>query len=232
MDIVYLVRPGELNEELRWSLRSLTNLPHDRVWVAGHKPAWVTNVGHIPTTQTARKHANAYGNMRAALAHPDVSERFILFNDDFYVTAPTPHLPTLRRGRLADVIADYRSRFPHGSLYIEHMQATHDWLLEQGIPEPLSYELHAPMVMEKQPLIDLFTKAELDGVDVTRMHYRTAYGNLAGVGGDYSEDCKVYRRDTVPLPTPFASTHDGTFTYGAIGRAIRRAFTSPGCYEV
>ena len=35
MDLVYLVRPGEQNEELRWSLRSLVNLPHERVFEVG-----------------------------------------------------------------------------------------------------------------------------------------------------------------------------------------------------
>jgi hypothetical protein len=32
-DVVYVVRPGEKNEELRDSLRSLAHLPHGKGWV-------------------------------------------------------------------------------------------------------------------------------------------------------------------------------------------------------
>ena len=47
MDAVYYVRPGDRNDELRYSLRSLANLPHDRVWIVGHTPPWVTGIESI-----------------------------------------------------------------------------------------------------------------------------------------------------------------------------------------
>lgn len=46
MDILYLCRPGE-NLELRYSLRSLRNVPHGRVWIFGDCPDWVTNVNLV-----------------------------------------------------------------------------------------------------------------------------------------------------------------------------------------
>lgn len=232
MDVVYLVRPGDANDELRWSLRSLSNLPHDTVWIAGHKPPWVTGVRHLPTAQTATKHANAFGNLLAALRCDDVSDEFVLMNDDFFITSPLPGIPTLHRGTVADIIADYRRMFPRGSLYTEAMQATMEWLQAQGIDEPLSYELHTPMVIDRAGLLEVIARAEDDGVDVQRFHYRTAWGNLAGVGGVKVEDCKVYtttRRGAVP--TPFASSLDATFRSGWVGRAIRRTFPNPCEYE-
>ena len=232
MDVVYLVRPGEQNDELRYSLRSLANLPHDTVWIAGHKPAWVTGVRHIPTAQTATKHANAYGNLVSALTCDEISAEFVLMNDDFFITSPLPSVPTLHRGPVADVVAEYRRMFPRGSLYTTAMQQTAEWLQAQGVAEPLSYELHMPMVLERQGLLDVLSRAEGDGVDVTRMHYRTAWGNLAGVGGERVEDCKVYPGDRFThLPTPFASSMDATFR-GRAGRLARRAFPTPSPYEV
>ena len=69
-DIVYVVRPGERNEELRYSLRSLSNLPHGRVWIAGYMPKWVTGVEHIPSPAKPGSHVHAKANLRAACQHP------------------------------------------------------------------------------------------------------------------------------------------------------------------
>ena len=55
MDLVYVVRDGA-NPELRYSLRSVAvNLPHDRVWIVGHVPAWITGCETVPTVQAGRK---------------------------------------------------------------------------------------------------------------------------------------------------------------------------------
>lgn len=231
MDVVYQVRPGDANDELRYSLRSLSNLPHDTVWIAGHKPPWVSNVRHLPTAQTATKHHNAFGNLLAALTCDDISPEFVLMNDDFFITSPLPGVPTLHRGPVADVVAEYRRLFPRGSRYTEAMHATMEWLQAQGIDEPLSYELHMPMVIDRAGMLEVIARAEDDGVDVQRFHYRTAWGNLAGVGGERVEDCKVYGYEAPHLPTPFASSLDKTFARGRIGRLMRRQFRESSPYE-
>ncbi len=48
-DVVYVVRPGDKNEELRYSIRSvIANLPHRKVWIAGYKPTWLSDdLGYI-----------------------------------------------------------------------------------------------------------------------------------------------------------------------------------------
>jgi hypothetical protein len=231
VDVVYLVRPGDANDELRYSLRSLSNLPHDRVWIAGHKPAWVSNVRHLPTVQASSKHHNAFGNLLAALRCDDISAEFVLMNDDFFITSPLPSVPTLHRGPVTDVVAEYRRMFPRGSLYTTAMQATMEWLQAQGIPEPLSYELHTPMVIDRAGMLEVIARAEDDGVDVQRFHYRTAWGNLVGVGGVRVEDCKVYTRHHATIPKPFASTTDATFRDGYVGRMLRGMTVRPGPYE-
>lgn len=232
MHLVYLVRPGE-NPELRSSLRSVAaNLPADTtVTIAGHKPAWVTGVHHLPTEQRpGAKHLNAYGNLQAALASPDVPETFVLMNDDFYVTAPLEQIPVLNQGRTVDVLARYRRRFPAGSAYIDAMQATHDWLVDLGHTDPLCYELHIPMTLTKTGLRQVLGDAQAAGLDPTRVHYRTAYGNTHGVGGVSMDDVKVYDRTSRELAKPFASTHDVSYG-GRIGRTLRATFPDPSRYE-
>ena len=54
MDIVYVVGENERNESLKYSLRSLKNIPHDDVYIIGHKPAWVKNVKYVNRIQRVR----------------------------------------------------------------------------------------------------------------------------------------------------------------------------------
>lgn len=231
MDVVYLVRPGEANEELRHSLRSLKNLPHDTVWIAGYRPTWCT-ANHIPTDQADTKHVNALRNLRAALGHPGVSQRFILFNDDFFVTQPLDKPPVLHTGRVIDVLTRYKTRHPRGSSYITAMEATFEYLVNLGFRYPLSYDNHTPMVFDKTLLARVLDDAMKAGMDVPRFHYRTAYGNLMGVGGTQYRDAKVYDTHTAQVNTPYTSTHDRSFGRGRIGVRLRAMFPDPSPYEV
>ena len=93
-DVVYLCRSGE-NEELRYSLRSLKNVPHGQVWIFGGAPSWISDrVNFVGVPQTdfnfrdawKTKFENTRRNLYTATQQPEVSEHFLLMNDDFYVT--------------------------------------------------------------------------------------------------------------------------------------------------
>lgn len=84
MDIVYVVREGEKNDNLRYSLRSLKNIPHDDVYIIGHKPEWVKNVKYINRMQRVRnKFQNISRNMWLATKTSSISDDFIYMDDDF-----------------------------------------------------------------------------------------------------------------------------------------------------
>src|SRR5690606_31556781 len=177
-DLVYVVRPGETNEELRYSLRSVAeHLPHRQVWLAGHCPRWARNVGHIPVEQAGTKYQNSTRNLRAAAEHPGVADVFLLMNDDFFVMKPVPRMPVLHRGPVDRVEAYYASRAR--GLYLRGRRETRDLLASLGHHRPLSYELHVPMPMRKSRVLEV-----LDiGRDLEVLHKRTLYGNLYGIGG-------------------------------------------------
>lgn len=239
MDIVFPVRPGDANEELRYSLRSIcANLPHRRVWLAGHRPPWVADsVGWIPTRQVpGAKWANARKNRLAAARHPDVADRFVLFNDDMFVISPLPGgVPVLHRGPVAEVAAGYRRRGIHvgsGGLgeYVRGMLDTAAWLQARGVADPVSYELHLPMPMPKVGLADAIVGARAAGLAMP--HIRTIVGNLQGLGGERARDVKITDRRTVPGDGDrFVSTTDGTFANGAVGAWLRERFPDPCRYE-
>jgi hypothetical protein len=225
-DIVYPVRPGNTNQELRYSLRSLANLPHGRVWIAGHRPPWVRGVGHIPVPAQPTKYQGSTANLRAAVQHPDVAEDFILMNDDFFVMTPVEEVPILHRGPVDRVEAYYASR--GRGLYLQGLRDTKALLASLGYPAPLSYEVHVPMPMTKARVREAL---EVGG-HLPVLHKRTLYGNLFGLGGKQVQDPKVLTRGPrFPRDGAFLSTMPDTFASGAVGSFIRGKLARPGLYE-
>lgn len=229
LDLLYLLRVGEDNEELRHSLRSVAaNLPHGRVWLAGHRPSWVDPdaVRFVPVPRHRDKHTSSTANLLAALREPDMPAHVVLMNDDFFVTSPVAGVPMLHRGSVAEVAAGYS---PHGT-YGRGMRQTAALLARLGHPEAVSYELHVPMVIHGPTMRHLL---ELHGRGRIRcLHKRTLYGNLAHCGGRRAEDVKVFRDDQEWNPEgPFLSTNDVTFNRGRVGVWLRARFPDPCRYE-
>ena len=226
MDVVYINRPGDENEELRYSLRSLRNVPHGRVWIVGYCPTWVSSlVERIPVEGMRDKQTSALQNLIAALEHPEVSDPFLIFNDDFFAMQPMDQIPTYHLGNLDKVIAEHRP----GASYTNAMQKTRDRLAENQDGPFYSYETHCPMVIEKLGM----QLALSIGQGIHGMHNRTMYGNLMEVGGTETEDFKIYRteKEATYKKWPYISTSDRTFHYHHAGRFIREMFNKSGPYE-
>lgn len=228
-DLVVPVREGAANTQLRYALRSwAANLPHRRVWLIGYRPPWAADVGHVPTRQTGTKYANTTAAVRAAIEHPDITDRFILCNDDFFVmTAQPAELPVYHRGPVEDVEAYYATR--GNGAYLRGLRETRDLLVGLGHPDPLSYELHVPLPVDKAGML-----AALEaGRHLDVLHKRTAYGVLAGIGGEYMADVKILRRGprAFDAGSPYLSTMPDSFAHGHVGLHIRRAFPQACRYE-
>jgi hypothetical protein len=231
-DVVYICRAGEDNEELRHSLRSVAaNLPHRKVWIVGYRPRWVApEVGYIPTMQRGPKHANTWNNWKALTHCPDISDEFVLFNDDFFVTRPINDVPVLHRGTLNEMIDWYGQQ-----RLASHRQRgafTRQILDRAGRGHLLSYELHVPMVVNRHVLAEAVGLISRSGTPGYAVAKRTLYGNLAGVGGERAHDVKAMRaNDGLPESgLPFLSTSPASWT-GLAGGWIRQLLAEPGPYE-
>lgn len=193
MDIVYTLRNHYDGEELRYSLRSLKNIPHDKVFFVGGCPRWAKNIIHIPTEQKGTKYKNTTNNLITACNDPRISANFILMNDDFFILEqiknPTKEL-NLYMGTVQSYIDKLKKRHPTGSAYIKGMEQTKGFLEGLGVSEPLSYELHIPFVLNKKKFLKMF---ELTGVkEIPCFHKRTVYGNLHLKGGTDTKDVKIF----------------------------------------
>lgn len=220
MDLVYICRDGD-NEELRYSIRSaIENIPHENIWVFGGKPDWYIG-NHVRLKQNGFKYDNARANLAAVARHYDVSENFILMNDDFYAIRPVESVLPLHRGTLQEHLDMIKVNLG----YKKFVQETQDLLVSMGVTEPLSYELHVPMVMTKAGLKKVI---RMDGL------WRSLYGNLYSVGGEKFNDVKVHNTidiDTLMKnPLPYISSHEDTFQ-GILDGYFKDAFPNPSKYE-
>lgn len=224
MDVVYLVRHSAINEELRYSLRSLCNVSHDRVWVVGWKPSWVGGVEHLPTRQDATTFENTLAGVLAACTHPDISEDFQLWNDDFYALHPTT-VPVWHNG---PVTPNPRRSVDRAS-WKEGRQLTLELLASWGIDPVLDYSLHVPMVLNRQRMLDALRRAS--DQPIRALHRRTLYGNLYQVGGVEHPDVKILNKnDTWQPDQTWVSSSDRSFR-GNLGEALRDHFPDPSPYE-
>lgn len=220
MDIVYPVRPGDSNPELRYSLRCLeANYPHNQVWIVGHQPNWLININYIPGGNShnplpgGTNPANVYHNILTACEHADTPDEFIVFNDDFFVTEPIIEIPIYYRGTLDDHIHMDSVRKTPNSWWAKSLQLTRTclqtWAAVTDYPDPiLSYELHLPIRVNKNRMADTLRRFAKHAPTNNPPQWRSLYGNLHQIGGTQRSDVKMMRGGEILKP--FHSTNDSS----------------------
>jgi hypothetical protein len=223
VDVVYYCRPGPKNEELRYSLRSLANLEHDRVWIVGTMPPWVRNVEHIPARITpGGPQMTAADHLLRACDALD-ADSFVVFNDDFYLLQPVEAIPSLHAGPLAPKVAA-----THGS-YGNALREAQRRLSVAGVSDAIAWTLHIPLVVMREALATVLRPILEGSSRIVRPEWRTMYGNLIGAAGEQAEDVKVRRRgDRIP-DGPFLSSHDTAI--GWLAPYLRQRFPKASPYE-
>lgn len=210
MDFVYICRTGS-NEELRYSIRSVVNsFPNSRIWVVGGIPEWYCG-NHIAVSQDKNTYTNAVNNIKSICNSTEISDDFILMNDDFFIINKIDTIPYFYGGTLLEKISLYKDLIG-SSAYISKLSDTLNRINKCNILEPLDYELHVPFPVNKKKLSRVILKHG-------RFLYRSVYGNLYNVGGSKIKDVKVYDRtglvkksfDYANNHTDFLSTTDSSF---------------------
>lgn len=221
MDIVYPFRG--ISDELRYSLRSLRNIPHNRVFLVGDKPDWVKNVIHLPTPKHQNKLWDSNHNIAIACFNDQLDDDFILMNDDFFIVEPLEEVPVFHRGNIRDTIRSFAgNRGPYVGGMVKAWRFLGD--------DALSYELHVPMYMNKQRYLEAFQIMEKN--ELPAGHIRTLYGNIFEVGGTEIKDVKINHSED-PIPEgPFISSIDKAFRPNTgLREHIESLFPGPSPYE-
>ena len=185
-DIVYPLKEAEPNWDLIYSLRSLEKYGGDygEVFIAGYMPSYLKNVHHIPVNQNADKWRNSRMNRITACEWPEVSDNFILFNDDFILTAPVEDWDELTNRYIGTLEEHGKTLADEGKLssrWVNGFAFNMELLQSMGVDEPLDYEFHAPMLFNKQKTLELFERDEVKPyLDQSNplIFQRSLYGNL------------------------------------------------------
>jgi hypothetical protein len=228
-DIVYINRPGDDNDELRHSLRSVAaNVPHRKVWVVGHCPWWVKNTEVIELEPCADKFDNQTQSLRAALGHPDVADEFYYFNDDMYVVERFEGLlPPRHLGPLDEYIDWLRAigKRPTSEWFQGLLEA--QTLLDSwGVTDPLCYEGHSPLLFRK-PEMAWFVKHRTPHFLPVQCY--AASSMPPGVRGVDAKSGKL--GCPIDAGHPYLSSDDDSWEHSKIGHHVRDMFPTPCYYE-
>jgi len=137
--------------ELRYALRSIERHVENlgRVWVIGHRPAWLRGVEHLPADDAdSCKDRNILAKIEAA-CRAGVSERFLFWSDDQVILRP---LAFLQFGPYT--WGDAPAANGKANRWHRRLAATGDWLRRQGF-SCWHGDTHTPIPMERERLLEL-----------------------------------------------------------------------------
>jgi len=181
MDLVYIVKKDEKNDDLRYSLRSMARFyPDYKIWIVGYKPSWVQGVEYLPVEQKGSKWTNSIENIKAACNCKDISEDFILMNDDFFCIKPIFPIEVVANmtlGNLNNTILKHKTR---SSNWHKAFGQVRDLLKEIGIKEPYyDYEAHLPLQINKEKFLEVIELPQVKEFmkKPKVLHKRTLYKN-------------------------------------------------------
>ena len=227
------VRPGDKNEELKYALRSweanLILSSELELWTVGHKPDWLQPDHHIEGNRFRSAHFAVFDNiLLGSHAADEAGHREVLYmNDDFFCLDPVGAiLPVKRNCSLKDHIKQFPDNA--GLWWPRSLRLTAEWLAEQGIENPDSYEVHRPLIADPALMAGTLAKFDTTGQDSVPQ-WRTMYGALNQIHAYPVSDVKLGVK-TTGVGTPWISTADQTWPRYA--RIMQKRFQKPSQWEV
>ena len=227
MDIVYILKEDVTAEELKYSLRSLVNFPHDKVWIYGGCPDGIKPDVYVPFTQKGMMPwEKVISTIQAVARNKEITEDFWLFNDDFYVMKPVEPVTYYDRTLFRRIQQVEKSRGGGRSLYSQMLRRTREALQSEGY-KTFNYEVHLPMLINRKKADALIQKYP------KMVMFRSMYGNVYNIGGEQHKDMKIANPNLEPpKDCDYLSTADGDMSETAVGRFIMARFKEPCKYEI
>lgn len=223
-DIVYFVKDTIENEELRYSLRSLSNFPHGKVWFYGGCPEALKPDYHIEVKQDKpTKWENVFEMFKLACNNDKISKNFWLFNDDFFIMKPVTKGPNYYNDDLYKRVVAIEDKYNQITPYTKQLRKMIKELEGMGC-KTLCYALHVPMKINRKK------GQELANIISTPM-FRSVYGNYFKIGGENHKDVKIDSNFKRYKEGEYLSTSDKTFFYGVVGQQVRDTFEDKCKYE-
>lgn len=200
IDLVYPLKENgsRLGDwELRYSLRSVERhlkLDLGRLWIFGYQPSWLSPDVHVRMVDKGDKAMNLRAKYARMVEHVDISDPFLLLDDDHIFLKDATIVPAVTKGVLVDLVRKYQ-----GTAHGRYLRFCLDQLIALGLPTR-NYQIHYPMLIEKAVL----------GRAVAAMRKPMVMGSIYGnmVNGPTEELKQDYRMNT---EQEFLALKDGPF---------------------
>ena len=199
------------------------------MWIFGDAPAWVSrpNVRVVHSPQQNSAYASTRTHLRRAIEDDRVSDPFALWNDDFYAMRPVWLVPMHQGPMSALLLKERRGE----TRWVKGLRETLDLLRAHGYDEPLSYDVHTPLLIRKDAAREALKMAAQVKEDA--VHVRSIYAALAGLNGLNGlqiKDPKMHHR-LDPFPTgAWLSSSAATFRL-TVEPVLRYTFPHRSIYE-
>lgn len=223
-DIVYFVKDTESNEELRYSLRSLKNFPHRKVWFYGGCPKGLKPDCHVAVKQDKEnKWKNVSMMLDMACKNPKITKDFWLFNDDFFVMEKLDKPRNYYRGDLYKRIVQLEDKTgltPYSQLLRDCAKECESLGLTTK-----DFSLHIPLKINRINMLCLRNMTDFEG-------FRSLYGNAYTNTKHIMNDCKITNLTKEYKGGCYLSTDERSFESGIVGKQIREKFPYKCKYEL
>lgn len=217
MNFVYICRDGT-NEELRYSIRSVMHFyPEAKITIVGGKPRWYSG-----NFLEVKDFGNKFDNINKCyeeICNTNI-DNFILMNDDFYIINKPDSFNYYYDGLLDEKIQRHMEDYGI-SKYARVLSEANKKLKKLGISQPLNYDVHTPMMFEREKLSKIISLSNAP---------RSMYGNIYRVGGKKIKDIKIYKHtENVHINGYFLSSEDNSFK--KVLGLLQSKFKEPSNYE-
>lgn len=238
MDILYVLGTGSQweNRELMYSIRSCEKYCKGlkRIFLTGDiKPQFLNNkiiFNQVKDINKIKPVLNTLDKILWTIKNTNISENFLLMNDDFFFTKPVDiiNYPFACKGELREKNNNYTT-------YRESEVNTKNYLKLCGI-KTLNFDVHCPLIINKTE----FLKLESHWIQVKNskygMLYRSIYCNHYNKTPFMRADCKIYDINGIDdlkrkiQPYDCFSSSDQSLSQGIVGYLFGK-FTKPSSYE-
>lgn len=223
MDVVYPLGTGSKwkNNEIRYSLRSLKYINHDKVFIIGDVPNFIHNVIEVKIKDKSTKQESVINKLIKICKREDLSEDFIYMNDDF-IFLKKQEIKTYTNKTLNELANKYD---PLESQYGVAIRKCREILIKAKKPIK-NYEIHYPLIINKTKFLKAVKKAQ-------NTTYRSIYGNYYELPSIETKDFKIYTLNQFKAykNRQLISLSDRMVRKGKVRSFLRKKFPTKSIFE-
>ncbi len=224
-DIVYVLwsRSRYHNKELRYSVRSVWK--HGKnlgsLWIVGMPIKFLQPHFSIPYSPSySCTDVNVFGAILRACENPDVSDPFLLFNDDYFM---------LREFDADAIPAWYSEPWFKNRRNWGLYQRTLKILRARGVEHPRFFDVHMPILIHK----DSMRKSCPKNWESRRFLSKTMYANQCPeLNPIETSDCKLRvpgDLEAAKAGLMFSTSH---YVHPSVWKYLEETFPAPGPFEI